>query len=478
MILKKAILLLAVPFIIGVADKDSVSFDNKFLNKIPSMIGSNSRYKSLEEKELPIVGFSFIPSEYNCGSNNPDFMNRTNVGNYKAAGFNLVSAINEMQNINTKQLRRAMDMCAEFDLGYIVRDPTIYGTRAYEPYEEEAPSVEYYEDHVKSLWVTDHPAFAGFGFIDEPTYYNYSRIANAHQAINNLLPDTLNLTTLFPVYGRSYFGLGIDNVVKPREEMDKWECYEIYVDEYIRQCNPKVLIDEYYMFYREEDSELTPKKSEDFFRSLSFYREKAKSIGVPFWGMASSGKHGVKKPHYSKEIKWAINMCLAYGAQGLQYYTYWPVVEMADVFNMEKANYFALTSPNGVPNDQYYLVKEINNFAHSMEDVIMNAEHVGMVQYGNNKISVIPEKDNLKIYGSLQNIKCNSAVVGCFNNAGKPAYLVVSDSITSGYELFDFSFGERVDLRVRTLRGVETYKDVRSFSEFLSGGEACMVEVL
>ena len=167
------ILLLTIPFVVGVSKKDSVTFDNvpeNFQLKSPKIEKrrEGQTFKGLKEGELPIVGFGFIPSEHCAGANNPDFLNKTNVGYYKDAGFNLVSAIYEFQNYNTKQLRRALDICEELDIGYVARDQYIYGTRAYEPVTEHIPTVEEFEDHIKDLWITEHPAFRGFDFIDEP----------------------------------------------------------------------------------------------------------------------------------------------------------------------------------------------------------------------------------------------------------------------------------------------------------------------
>lgn len=473
MILRKLIILVAIPYIVGVSDKKSVDFTAESFKPIVQKAKKreNQKFNCLGENEMPIAGFGFIPSENCCGANNPNFMNRTNAGNYKEAGFNLAIGFNEIQNLNTKELRRALDICEDVGLGYIVRDPTIYGARSMTPIEEPTPSVEYYEDYIKGLWVTEHPAFAGFGFIDEPTCYNYPRIGAAQQAIDNLLPGSLNVTTLFPSYGRVYF------CVEDRGQSD-WEAYQEYVERFIDECNPQILAYDYYMFYTEEDSKLTPNNSKGYYQSLSYFRRKAKEIGVPFWTSYSASKHGCGKPHTPKEIKWTVNTSLAYGTQGLQYYTYWPVIEMRDVYDLESSNFTALTTPNGVLNDTYFAVKSVNNYAHKIEDIIMGYEHIGMLQFGNKNGSAIPMVDNLRFCYPLKNIRCGGAVVGCFKKENKQAYLVVNDSISSGIEPFDISFTEKLNVRIRTVDTDRTYENTNSLCVFLSAGEACMVEVL
>jgi hypothetical protein len=108
------------------------------------------------------------------------------------------------------------------------------------------------------------------------------------------------------------------------------ESYTDYLEKYMNETKytsavaPPVLSFDHYPLLTDERT--TP----DFFYNHAVIRRFALRFGVPSWGFVQSmgfdGRNlglGVRREPDEAEIFWQINVALAYGVKGIQYFTYW-----------------------------------------------------------------------------------------------------------------------------------------------------------
>jgi hypothetical protein len=97
--------------------------------------------------------------------------------------------------------------------------------------------------------------------------------------------------------------------------------YEAYLDQYMLKVAPPVLSFDHYPLL---ENGITA----DYFYNWAEIRRRALGAGVPSWGFIQSvdfGGSGLlrrRRPD-ERELLWQVNVGLAYGAKGVQYFTYW-----------------------------------------------------------------------------------------------------------------------------------------------------------
>ncbi|MBA7542208.1 hypothetical protein ES705_34527 [subsurface metagenome] len=150
----------------------------------------------------------------------------------------------------------------------------------------------------------DHPAFAGYVIRDEPDaslfpalrdLYNLFREADpGHEPFINLFPSYANPTQLGSVDFRSH------------------------IREFIETINPGLLSYDNYAL-REPDTWY-----DYWFSDLDVVRDETRKANIPFWVfIQSEGIREHMRVPTRAEILWQVNTCLAYGARGLGWFTYW-----------------------------------------------------------------------------------------------------------------------------------------------------------
>lgn len=118
-----------------------------------------------------------------------------------------------------------------------------------------------------------------------------------------------------------------------------------------------------------------------FFTNLEDALAVSRETGVPFWAFALSTAHGPYPVASREMLRLEMFSNLAYGAQGLQYFTYWNPGN-GGVWNFHTAP----ISLDGARTHVYYLVKELNEEIHLLTPVFLGAEVMDVSHFG----SVLP----------------------------------------------------------------------------------------
>jgi hypothetical protein len=235
--------------------------------------------------------------------NNPDYINKDTYRDIKESGINIIYALYESFPDRRVDIMRALDAAKANGIKYLVRDSNIMG--GIDEIEMLESAVELYKNHT---------AFAGHNIQDEPGMNTFENYKYLHENYKKVLPDKLFYINLLPTYstaaqrerGASASGSGKAN-------------YNDYLNSYLKNVNPKVISYDYYPL-----SGSFPKLDSGYYENMSIIRKRSMEKGIPFWVFIQSCSFGSgTRTPTEPEIQWQVNTALAYGAKGIQYFTYW-----------------------------------------------------------------------------------------------------------------------------------------------------------
>ncbi|MDR1156572.1 MAG: beta-galactosidase [Bacteroidales bacterium] len=205
----------------------------------------------------------------------------------------------------------------------------------------------------------NHSALAGYKVMDEPqestwnslynTLYNWLRPRTNKTAYVNLLPSTAII-----ISGGNYR----DDYVKKYADLDilhmtSFDCYPIYREGGVRKVHLRTL-----------------------YETLEAFSSVSKETGKPFWAFALTLPHtadaGEYPPPTLNDLHLQVYSNLAYGAQGIQYFTYWEVASTPDG-DQRVMGIPAIVDKDGNPTTTYNLVKSVNKEIEVLSPVFLNA---------------------------------------------------------------------------------------------------------
>ena len=198
---------------------------------------------------------------------------------------------------------------------------------------EKAESFEANLKSKVSQWAKE-PAFAAYRLKDEPGAVSFPALAKTQDRLKELDPDHWCYNNLFPTYA-------------PVNEKDNYlqsRNYQEYVDKYMEMCRPEVLSYDHYGI--RTNNVVTA----DYYENLEIIRTAALKHNVPFWAFALSTplRPGFPEPT-DGNLRFQLYSCLAYGARGLQYFTYG-----------EAEGFAGFVSHGGEKQPVYHLAKRVN----------------------------------------------------------------------------------------------------------------------
>lgn len=202
----------------------------------------------------------------------------------------------------------------------------------------------------------DHPALAGYYLRDEPNAADFPALAawaKRIQAIDSARPCYINL---FPNYANQG-QLGTPT-------------YKEHVDRFIREVPvPFISFDHYPVVGKSLRGE--------WYENLEIVSAAAKAAKKPFWAFALAVAHDPYPIAELEHLRLQVFSNLAYGAQGIQYFTYWTV--KSPHWNFHEA-------PIGVEGKRtpvYDRVKQVNAEIRAFSRIFSGAELLRAGHTGN-----------------------------------------------------------------------------------------------
>lgn len=247
----------------------------------------------------------------------------------------------------------------------------------------------------------NHPALAGYFLRDEPAVDAFTDLGNWAKRVNAVDPKKFCYVNLFPNYATPV-QLGTAD-------------YRDYVNKFAKEVPLHFLSFDSYPLTSAEGV------YEKWHQNLEIFSDEAKKVNKPFWGFAQSilfdNKH--EDPSLAT-MRVQMYTNLAYGAQGLQYFTYWTPVSSAEDF---RGGPITL---DGKRSSVYDNIKTLNQEIKSLSGVFYGAKVKSLQFFGNTipqgtkRMSVLPAP--IKAFAT----EGKTALVSLIENGGKQFIVIVN----------------------------------------------------
>jgi hypothetical protein len=321
-------------------------------------------------RTIPIVGWRGVPTWESTLDRFQEMKN---------AGFTLNIPTRPKVGYSTFQdVQIALDLAAEAGMKMIVTP--------IEPIDE-------FVSRFKS-----HPALEAYFIYDEPNASQFALLTDKIQVIEAIDPDHWCYINLLPMTNNSN-GWGTST-------------YEGYVSGFLNTVPVEILSYDLYPVVSETTF------SPYLYQNLEIISQSAREKQIPFWAFALATPHfdgGTDYPVPTLvHLRFQVFSNLLYGAQGIQYYTYWtPVGGYHD----------GPIDADGNKTNTYNLVRQVNQEIQGLSSVFLGAKvvrigHTGSEPLGTTQYTAVAPIQSLTTTGS------NGAVVSQLAN-GDNNYLVV-----------------------------------------------------
>lgn len=243
----------------------------------------------------------------------------------------------------------------------------------------------------------DHQALAAYMLRDEPNRKDFPELGEWAKRIIAIDNEHFCYLNLFPNYAS--------------EEQLGTGTYKEHVDLFIEEVPIQILSFDHYPVVGDS-------LRANWYENLEIFSQAAEKAGKPFWAFALSVAHGPYPIPTVAQLRLQVYSDLAYGAQGIQYFTYWTPYDTAWKFNN------APISLDGKRTASYDRVKQVNEEIKNLSFVFKGAKVVSLghtgeqIPTGTRRFETLPESV------SQLNTEGTGALVSVLQN-GKKMYFVV-----------------------------------------------------
>lgn len=254
----------------------------------------------------------------------------------------------------------------------------------------------------------NHPALAGYYLSDEPSRDKFSGIGELIRRIKAIDDKHIFYVNVFPNYA-SRVSLGVNS-------------YQKYIQTFIREVPVNLLSFDHYPVIG--DTNLSIRS--EWYQNLEIFSNESKKANKPFWAFALTVAHSVYPVPELAALRLQVYSNLAYGAQGIQYFTYWTIHDPGGYdFNN------APITTDGRRTHVYDLVKMVNEEIKNLSKVFLGAKLVSVAHTGRN--IPIGTKRFSELPKSIKNLKTEGmgAVIAVLDK-GIDSYLVVVNRDLTG----------------------------------------------
>lgn len=266
--------------------------------------------------------------------------------------------------------------------------------------------------------IMDHPALYGYFLRDEPSCADFQDLGEWADQIRAVDGRHMLYLNLFP----NFVGEGIIKA-----------SYREYVHRFIEEVRlPMVSFDHYPVTFGGINKDV-------WYRNFEVIRDESEAAGLPFWAFALSTAHDPYPLPTMASLRIELYTALAYGAQGIQYFTYWNPGTTTWNFHEAPIN------QNKERSEAYGLVQAMNRELQARANVFVGAKvtsvaHTGkVIPQGCKALDILPEGINsLTTSGE-------GAIVSTLKN-GRADYLMVVNRDLNAPTTLDIEFERRAGL--------------------------------
>jgi hypothetical protein len=308
---------------------------------------ASSQQKLNSAGPIPILAWYSIPAD------------ETSVERYqemKDAGITYSLSFYE----NADQLQKALDAAGKVGIKIIASCP------------------ELKTDPVKTVHrFMNHPALAGYHLGDEPNIKKIPELGAWGKKIQTVDNAHFCYANLFPNFADSN-QLGTKS-------------YERYVDEYIKELPLQFISFDYYPVFKDH-------LAVSWYQNLEQVAGAAKKSGLPFWAFALTTNYDEDHvtPQTLAAMRLQVYSDLAYGAQGIEYFTYWSATAVdAPSGEDQRGAPISAAGKRSVVYDRVKLMsREINDLSGVfMGSKVLSVRHTGLgrIPVGTIRLTTLPK---------------------------------------------------------------------------------------
>lgn len=258
----------------------------------------------------------------------------------------------------------------------------------------------------------DYPALSGLNLYDEPPRKLFASLGYARGVMQQIAPKKLPYVIALPSYvTQSTLGSST---------------YGGYLERYMRTVKPPVLSFGHYPLLREGITR-------DYFYNWAQIRKYSLRFGVPSWVFIQSlgfnsgmpGFRDRRRPNEA-EIRWQVNVSLAYGAKGIQYFTYWTPADSPRIKFRQ-----ALVSRSGNRTPIYGYARNVNLYLKVMGGELLPLISETVVHARENRPPLGAKPFRADTY--VRSVSGSPMILGRFRKPGLPSaryYFVANRSFS------------------------------------------------
>jgi hypothetical protein len=295
--------------------------------------------KRERDNNIPVLAWYSIP---------PDQTSLSRYRELKAAGITInLSFFNDAASMG-----KALDIAKEAGIRMIVYCPELKTSTA---------------ETVKKF--RNHPAVAGYMLRDEPNRSDFEELGKWAREIGKYDKKHFCYLNLFPNYAT--------------EQQLGTKTYQEYVDLFIREVPVQFISFDHYPV-------LGDSLRSNWYENLEIISDAASRAGKPFWAFALSVAHGHYPIPTLPQLRLQVFSDLAYGAQCVQYFTYWTPVDTTWNFNNGP---ISASGKRTVVYDRIRMInKEIEDLSYVFSGAqVISVTHTGKIPEGTRPLTSLPE---------------------------------------------------------------------------------------
>lgn len=258
----------------------------------------------------------------------------------------------------------------------------------------------------------DHPALGMYYLRDEPNTEYFSKLDEVRKYLLEADPSHVAWINLYPNYAT--------------EEQMGVSDYATYVKRFLEEVRPAFLSFDHYGIVR--DSGLQ-KLRPAYYSNLELIARSAREHKIPFWAFALTTPHGPHEIPTEAELKFQVFSCLAYGARGIQYFTYWTPLNPDGSFIFHDGPILE----DGTRTPLLDVIKKVNGEIRALTPELVKLEAVGVQHFKSDD----PDVEKFTPGKTIRAINGEDAVlVGFFvDKAGTDWAFFVNRSFEAGGEV-------------------------------------------
>jgi len=256
----------------------------------------------------------------------------------------------------------------------------------------------------------DNPALLGYFIADEPPATRFADIAELIARVRSIDKEHICYVNMLPDMGKELLG-GYN--------------FKDYIAKSIETLDTKVVSYDFYPIRNYGVEQL-------MYCYLDTVSHVSREAGLPFWAFALLVEHAVFTRPSLESLRFQVFADLAYGAQGIEYFTY-----SRPVYN---DYYIAPVDEFGNKTYLYDVVKQMNSEIRQLSCVFKGSEGHEVRHFGGPLEEGIPVLDSIPEVFSKFEGNGTHGLLSMFNNDGHAFYLIQNCDLENDLDIdLDFS---------------------------------------